>query len=134
GWTDGFFTDGNGFHVLTKHLSLFALLKDVQAPQSPQNVRGYLGASGLTIRWLPGSDNSGTYDYVTLFSGSSDAGHYGPDYTAATVAGWAHGDQRIFRLKETDLAGNDSDLTPPLVEIPSLIGMTPDEAAAALAK
>ena len=115
GWTDGFFTDANGFHVLTKHLSLFALLKDLEAPQAPQNVRGYVGPDGLTIRWLPGSDNSGTYDYVTLFAGSSDSGHFGPDYTAATVAGWKPGDSRIFRLKETDLAGNESELTQPLV-------------------
>src|SRR6266511_2499812 len=27
---------------------------------------------GLTLRWLPGADNSGTYDYVTVFSGSTD--------------------------------------------------------------
>jgi hypothetical protein len=134
GWTDGFFTDANGFHVLTKHLSLFALLKDLEAPQAPQNVRGYVGPNGLTIRWLPGSDNSGTYDYVTLFAGSSDTGRFGPDYTAATVAGWKPGDSRIFRLKETDLAGNESELTQPLVELPSLIGMTPDQAEAALAK
>jgi hypothetical protein len=133
GWDDGFFTDANGFHVLTKHLSLFALLHDLQAPQAPQNVRGYVGPTGLTIRWLPGSDNSGTYDFVTLFSGSTDSGHYGPDYTAATGAGWTPGDTRIFRLQETDLAGNQSDLTAPLVLVPSLIGMTPDQAEAALA-
>jgi hypothetical protein len=134
GWVDGFFRDANGIHVLTKHLSLFALLNDLEAPQAPQNVRGYLGPDGLTIRWLPGSDNSGTYDYVTLFADSGDAGHYDPDYTAATVAGWKPGDSRIFRLKETDLAGNESELTQPLVQLPSLVGMTPDEAEAALAK
>jgi hypothetical protein len=134
GWVDGFFRDANGIHVLTKHLSLFALLSDLEAPQAPQNVRGYVGPDGLTIRWLPGSDNSGTYDYVTLFAGSSDTGHYDPDYTAATVAGWKPGDSRIFRLKETDLAGNESELTQPLVQLPSLVGMTPDEAEAALEK
>jgi hypothetical protein len=134
GWDDGFFTDANGFHVLTKHLSLFALLKDVEAPQAPQNVRGYVGAGGLTIRWLPGDDNSGTYDFVTLFSDSSDSGHFVPDVTAASVAGWQPGDPRIFRLQETDLAGNESDVTPPLLQLPSLIGMTPDQAEAVLAK
>jgi hypothetical protein len=133
GWVDGFFSDANGMHVLTKHLSLFALLKDLEAPQAPQSVRGYVGPDGLTIRWLPGSDNSGTYDYVTLFAGSSDSGHFGPDFTAATVAGWKPGDSRILRLQETDLAGNVSELTAPLVELPSLVGLTPEQAAAALA-
>jgi hypothetical protein len=133
GWADGFWSAADGIHILTRHLSLFALLKDLQAPQAPQNVRGYVGPTGLTIRWLPGNDNSGTYDYVTVFAGSSDTGHYGPDYTAATVAGWKPGDTRIFRLQETDLAGNQSELTAPLEQLPSLVGMTLEQAQAALA-
>jgi hypothetical protein len=134
GWTDGFWTAADGVHVLTRHLSLFALLKDVEAPQAPQNVRGYIGPDGLTIRWLPGNDNSGTYDFVTVFAGPTDTGHYDPDYTATTVAGWQPGDPRIFRLQETDLAGNQSALSAPLVQLPSLTGLTLDQASAALAK
>ncbi|HEY3017207.1 MAG TPA: Ig-like domain-containing protein, partial [Gaiellaceae bacterium] len=132
GWDDGFFTDAAGFHVLTKHLSLFALLRDLEPPRAPQDIRGFAGPGGLTIRWLPGADNSGTYDYVTVFADSTDAGHYGVDYTAATVAGWKPGDPRVFRLKETDLAGNVSELSRPLLPVPSLVGMTPDQAEAAL--
>jgi hypothetical protein len=133
GWEDGFYVDGAGFHILTKHLSLFALLHDVAAPQPPQNVRGFLGPSGLTIRWTAGPDNSGTYDFVTVYSDATDIGHFGVDYTAAGIGPWSPGDPRVFRLKETDLAGNDSVLTRPLLPVPSLIGKTPDEAAAALA-
>jgi hypothetical protein len=133
GWTDGFFTAADGPHILTRHLTLFALLKDLEPPQAPQHIRGYLGSDGLKIRWLPGSDNSGTYDFVTVFAGSTDSGHYGPDFTAATVAGWKPGDSRIFRLKETDLAGNESGLSAPLVPLPSLVGMTLDQVEAALA-
>src|SRR5207302_909496 len=48
GWEDGFFTDASGFHILTVHLSLFALLHDLQPPQAPQNLRGYMGPDGLT--------------------------------------------------------------------------------------
>ena len=132
GWNDGFYTDAAGFHVLTKHLSVFALLRDVEAPQPPQSVRGFLGPSGLTIRWLAGNDNSGTYDYVTVYSDSTDTGHYGVDYTAASVGTWSAGDPRVFRLKETDLAGNESSLTRPLLPVPSLVGLTTDQAAAAL--
>ncbi|MGZ8793485.1 MAG: PASTA domain-containing protein, partial [Gaiellaceae bacterium] len=94
---------------------------------------GFLGPAGLTLRWTPGSDNSGTYDFVTVFSDSTDAGHFGVDYTAASIGGWSAGDPRIFRLKETDLAGNESSLTQPLRPVPSLIGKTPDQAAALLA-
>jgi hypothetical protein len=68
-----------------------------------------------------------------VFSDSTDAGHYGVDYTAANIGGWSVGDPRIFRLKETDLAGNESSLTQPLRPVPSLIGKTPDQAAALLA-
>jgi hypothetical protein len=134
GWEDGFYTDSAGFHLMTKHLSVFGLLHDLEAPNPPQNVRGFLGPTGgLTLRWTPGSDNSGTYDFVTLFSDATDAGHFGVDYTAASIGGWSVGDQRIFRLKETDLAGNESSLTQPLRPVPSLVGKTPDQAAALLA-
>ena len=133
GWEDGFYSDSAGFHVLTKHLSVFGLLRDLEAPNPPQNVRGFVGPTGLTLRWTPGSDNSGTYDFVTVFSNSTDAGHYGVDYTAANIGSWSTGDPRIFRLKETDLAGNESSLTEPLRPVPSLIGKTPDQAAALLA-
>jgi hypothetical protein len=132
GWEDGFYVDGAGFHILTKHLSVFALLYDVQAPQPPQNVRGFLGPNGLTIRWTAGADNSGTYDFVTVYSDATDIGHFNVDYTAAGIGAWSPGDPRVFRLKETDLAGNESALTRPLLPVPSLVGKTPDEAAAAL--
>jgi large repetitive protein len=134
GWDDGFYRDGNGVHILTKHLSQFAMLRDVEAPNPPQDVRGYAGPNGLTLSWTPGSDNSGTYDFVTLFSDSNDIGHYGVDYLDASVGGWSMGDTQVFRLKETDLAGNESGITAPLMPVPSLIGKTPDEAAAILAK
>ena len=134
GWEDGFYTDSAGFHIMTKHLSVFGLLHDLEAPNPPQNVRGFVGPTGgLTLRWTPGSDNSGTYDFVTLFSDATDAGHFGVDYTAASIGGWSVGDPRIFRLKETDLAGNESPLTQPLRPVPSLVGKTPDQAAALLA-
>ncbi len=134
GWEDGFFADGSGFHVLTKHLSMFALLHDFQAPEAPYNVRGFLGSGGLTLRWLPGADNSGTYDYVTVFSGSTDTGHYGVDHNEANMGAWSPGDTRVFRLKETDLAGNESPLTLPLRPVPPLVGKTVDQATALLAE
>jgi hypothetical protein len=117
---------------MTKHLSTFGLLRDLEAPSPPQNVHGYFGPNGLTLRWTPGADNSGTYDFVTVFSDSNDIGHFGVDSTAASIGSWSADDSRIFRLKETDLAGNVSSLTEPLRPVPSLIGLTPDQAAALL--
>ena len=133
GWDDGFYTDGAGFHLMTKHLSTFGLLRDLEAPNPPQNVHGYFGPNGLTLRWTPGADNSGTYDFVTVYSDSNDTGHFGVDSTAASIGSWSANDSRIFRLKETDLAGNVSSLTEPLRPVPSLVGLTPDQAAALLA-
>jgi hypothetical protein len=54
------------------------------------------------------------------------------DYIAAGIGPWSVGDPRVFRLKETDLAGNESVLTKPLVPVPTLVGKTPDEAEDAL--
>ena len=42
------------------------------------------------------------------------------------------GDPRVFRLKETDLAGNESPLTLPLRPVPPLVGKTVDEVTALL--
>jgi Bacterial Ig domain/Bacterial Ig-like domain len=132
-WEDGFFADASGYHVLTKHLSTFALLHDVLAPEAPKNARGFLGTGGLTLRWTPGADNSGTYDFVTVLSGSTDTGRYGVDHDEALIGPWSPGDTRVFRLKETDLAGNASPLTLPLRPVPSLVGKTIDEITALLA-
>ncbi len=132
GWADGFYRDSSGVHILTKHLSQFGLLRDLEAPNAPENARGYLGSAGLTIRWIAGNDNSGTYDYVTVFSGSDDIGHYGVDFITAGIGPWTPTDTRVFRLKETDLAGNQSELTRALLPVPSLIGLTVEQAAAIL--
>jgi hypothetical protein len=67
-----------------------------------------------------------------VFSDSTDAGHFGVDYSAASIGAWTTGDPRMFRLKETDLAGNGSSLTQVLRPVPSLIGKTPGQATALL--
>ena len=134
GWEDGFWTDGSGFHVLTKHLSRVRA-----APRSPgaepaaerTRVHGPERTddpldSGLRTTAAPMTSSR-------VFSNSTDIGHFGVDYTAAGIGGWSIGDTRVFRLKETDLAGNESELTRPLLPVPSLIGKTPDQIAALLA-
>ena len=39
GWQDGYYMSGSDVHILTKHLSSFALLEDVQAPTKPAGSR-----------------------------------------------------------------------------------------------
>ncbi len=127
-WNDGFYTDAAGFHLLTRHLTQFTLLKDFEAPSRPTGVRGYATDGGIRLTWTPGPDNSGTYDKVSVSVDGSIAGAYPAGTTEGTVAGDL---TRTFTLRETDLAGNESTETR-LAPVPPIVGLSPEDAAAAL--
>jgi chitinase len=128
-WDDGFYRDGAGFHLLTRHLSQFALLRDVQAPAAPSSIRGIVKNGRLSITWVPGADNSGTYDYVRVMVDGVSLGDFGPDRTGVD-AGPYRLDSTIA-LRETDLAGNDSS-TATLRRVPPITGDPLGDATATL--
>ncbi|HXY84198.1 MAG TPA: Ig-like domain-containing protein [Gaiellaceae bacterium] len=122
GWSDGYYTDSAGFHLLTHHLSQFTLLKDVQAPSAPTDVRGYLLAGQLALTWTPGTDNSGTYDHVSVMANGTTLGDFGTGITSGDVGPYSAGDNRSITLDETDFSGNTSSQTAALLPVPSLVG------------
>jgi hypothetical protein len=119
-WDDGFYLDAGGYHTLTRHVTPFTLLRDVQPPSAPTNVRGTVTGGKLSLSWTPGPDNSGTYDYVTVFVNGTSVGEYGPDTTTATLG--AFDPTGSITLRETDLVGNTSPQTAPLRLVPTLAG------------
>jgi hypothetical protein len=129
-WTDGFYADATGYHILTRHVTPFTLLKDVQAPAPPSQVRGFLANGHLSLSWTPGADNSGTYDFVSVLADGSSLGEFGPDKTSADVG--AYDPQSSITLRETDLAGNTSAPTAPLRSVPTLAGRPLPDVIAAL--
>jgi hypothetical protein len=51
GWTDGYWVGGSTMHILTRHLSLFALTGDTEAPTPPTNVSASVNDGNLTLYW-----------------------------------------------------------------------------------
>jgi len=132
GWQDGYYADAAGVHIMTLHLSYFALLRDVDPPTPPQHFAGTIDSSGLTLSWDPGTDNSGLLDHFTLFVNGTRYANYGLSQHAANLGAFDGNDTRRFTLAETDGAGNESAQTKALRGVPALNGLTQDQAKAAL--
>ena len=54
-WSDGFAYDGTNVRILTRHLSLFTLLEDAQAPTKPGGFKGN-GLEGQVLALLDGGE------------------------------------------------------------------------------
>jgi hypothetical protein len=131
--SDGFWRADDKFFLLTRHLSLFAVLADDEAPQAPQDLRGTVGADGLTLNWRAGADNSGLVDEVTLFVNGVRYAGFDAAATETKVGAFAADDTRVFTWRERDAAGNQSAETPRLRALPQIAGNTLAEAQRALA-
>ena len=118
-WDDGFAPLASAFDLETRHVTPFTLLKDVQAPLPPSHVRGVLVDGRLSLTWLPGADNSGTYDFVSVLANGSNVGQFGPDTTSADLGSLDQNASIV--LRETDLSGNTSADTT-LRAVPPLAG------------
>jgi hypothetical protein len=132
-WHDGFYAGNGGIHVLTRHLTLFTLTKDLEAPEPPHAVGAGVAADGLTLRWVPGRDNSGVIKQVTVFANGEPLVDLGPDQLELKLGSWDPSDTRRFSLREVDAAGNVSAESTVLAGLPQLIGLTLDQATGALA-
>jgi uncharacterized repeat protein (TIGR02059 family) len=127
----GAFRQGSKILVLTRHLSLFALVGDTQAPSTPV-LAGDVRAEGLRLSWQPSQDNSGQVARYVLLVDGAPAQAFGAATTETTVAGFTAADARRFQLVAEDHAGNRSPSSAAVVGVPSLAGLTLDEARAAL--
>ena len=67
GWSDGYFSDAGGIHILTTHLTQFTLLHDRFPPPPPRDVNGVVAGDGLTLRWAPGIDTTGPISQIQLY-------------------------------------------------------------------
>ncbi|MGH3105160.1 MAG: Ig-like domain-containing protein, partial [Gaiellaceae bacterium] len=132
GLRDGFWRDEAGVHILTLHLSLFTLLGDIEPPDPPHSLEGVVGAGGLSLRWVPGKDNSGLVDAVTLYVNGERYASFQPAQRETSMGAFAADDTRVFTWREVDLAGNVSAETRRLRALPALVGKTLSEAQAAL--
>ncbi len=130
-WTDGYWVSGGTLHVLTRHLSIFALTGDTEAPTPPMNLNATVNDGKLTLYWDPGSDNSGTIANFVFFVDDQPVKNLGGTETQYTVGPFDPDRLAPFSIVELDTSGNAS--TPLTVKVvPSIVGLSLDDARAAL--
>ena len=133
GQQDGWYRDDNAnVHILTRHLTWYALARDGEAPTEPRDLAGVLAGDGLTLRWIPGTDSSGQIGNVLLYVNGEPYREFGPTEFEAKLGPFTPGDTRSFTLAQKDAAGNVSRQTAPLRAVPVLAGKSLAEATAAL--
>ena len=124
GWQDGYYTSGSDVHILTKHLSSFALLEDVQAPTKPARFKGAKKKGRLVLSWKAATDQSGVVSAYLVYANGS---------LVKTVAGTARSvklgafktiDKRAFQVAARDAAGNVGPRTRALLVVPALALLT----------
>ena len=133
GQQDGWYRDDNAnVHILTRHLTWYALARDGEAPTEPRDLAGVLAGDGLTLRWIPGTDSSGQIGNILLYVNGEFYREFGPTEFEAKLGPFAAGDTRSFTLAQRDAAGNVSRQTASLRAVPVLAGKSLVEATAAL--
>jgi Big-like domain-containing protein len=94
---------------------------DSVAPGKPLNFNGQLGADGLTLRWQAPSDT--VANYVVYVNGAPWK-NLGGTELEVKIGLFEVGDTRTFSVVAVDLAGNVGVMSPVLVGVPNLLGLT----------
>jgi hypothetical protein len=131
GWTDGFYKSGSAVHILTKHLSTFSLLKDVQVPGKPGAFSGIKRNGHLVLKWKAARDNSGVGAYLVYAKGALVKTLAG-SARSADMGSFNTSDSRSFQVAARDEAGNVGPKTRAVVVIPALKKLTLAQAQARL--
>jgi hypothetical protein len=110
-WQDGYWRTGNVVHILTRHLSLFAILtgivSDASAP--PRAFAAVIADDGLTLRWAPGIPRVRTF---VLYADGRAIAQFGGEEFEAKLGQIAPTDTRRFTLTEINPLGVESAHTP----------------------
>ncbi|HEV8462440.1 MAG TPA: Ig-like domain-containing protein [Gaiellaceae bacterium] len=132
GQADGFYRDANGIHILTHHLTLFTLVRDVAIPAAPRDFAGVVADDGLTLRWAPGIDQSQIQNFV-LQVNRAPYQTFGSQQFETKLGAFTADDTRSFTITEVTTGGVSSAPTTPLLAVPRLGGRTVADAEVALA-
>ncbi len=122
----------DGIHILTRHLTLFALLRDFEPPTPPEGFAAVVAGDGLTIRWAPGTDDASGIAGFGLYVNGEAFQSFDAQQFEVKLGDVQAGDTREFTLTERDGVGNESGPTKVLTALPALVGLTVDEARGAL--
>jgi hypothetical protein len=132
GQNDGYYKVGQDVHVLTRHLSSFTLLKDVQAPSKPKSFSGSKSGTHLVLKWKAATDNSGLIDAYLVYAKGTLVKTLSGAARSADMGLYKLSDKRSFRVAARDVAGNVGPKTAGLVIVPSVAKLTLTDAKARL--
>jgi hypothetical protein len=132
GQQDGFYRDAQGVHVLTTHLTLFTLVRDLQPPATPRAFSGVVAADGLTLRWAPGLDSNRIEKFLLYVDGQAYR-YLGPTEFETKLGAFSADDTRSFSIAAINTSGISSIPTTPLQAVPTVTGRNVDDATATLA-
>jgi hypothetical protein len=132
GWQDGFYRSGPEVHVLTKHLSTFSLLKDVQSPTKPSSFSGSRSNGRLVLKWKAATDNGVVAAYLVYANGKV-VRTLGASARSVDMGRFKSSDSRSFQVAARDSAGNVGARTRTLVIVPNLAKLLVGQAKARLA-
>jgi hypothetical protein len=111
-------------HILTRHLSSFALLRDVQKPSRPKNFRGANSSGRLVLRWNAATDNSGLIGSYAVYANGAKIKTLAATARSVGLGRFKTTDARKFQLRAYDAAGNASKLTYKLAIVPAVKNLT----------
>jgi PASTA domain-containing protein/Big-like domain-containing protein len=132
GWQDGYYKAGSDVHVLTKHLSSFALLKDIKAPSKPGSFSGAKSHGHLVLKWKAATDNSGIIRAYLVYAKGTLVKTLPGSRRSADMGAYRTSDARYFQVAARDAAGNVGPKTGALVIVPNVKKLTLSQAKARL--
>jgi hypothetical protein len=132
GWQDGFYRSGSEVHILTKHLSSFSLLKDVQSPTKPSSFSGSRSNGRLVLKWKAATDN-GVVSAYRIYANGKVVRTLGASARTVDMGRFRSSDSRSFQVAARDSAGNVGAKTRTLVIVPSLAKLLVSQAKTRLA-
>ena len=94
---------------------------DTVAPGKPLTFTGVVAADGLTLRWSAPNDNVANY---VVFVNGSPWKNLGSTELEVKMGTFDPGDTRSFSVVAVDLSGNVGAMSPVLVGVPNLVGLT----------
>jgi hypothetical protein len=133
-WNDGFERDGTDVRILTRHLTLFTLLRDAQGPSVPGSWKGVVSRGRFTLSWAAATDNSGLISGYRVFANGRLVATLGANARAVGMGRFKQSDKRSFQVAAVDEAGNVGAKTKALKVVPRLTKLKLAAAKKALAK
>jgi PASTA domain/Bacterial Ig-like domain len=96
---------------------------DKTPPPAPTSFNGTIAENGLTLRWDPPTPADDVANFYVYVDGVSTKSLGGVTYEY-NVGAFDAGDRRTFGVVSVDGAGNQSEMSPLLVGVPNVVGMT----------